>query len=159
MSVLVMKTYTTKWGAKLPLSAAIVQKIETATVNDARRWSETQDKAAFIVEFLDLVSIDQLLNNPDLEDQTEQRFAALLGGQPDQCPHKYVSREGGGNWEWIYFATEEQAQDVIAWIREGGSDKFLSGRAHYNGHTPVGTHCVHAHYDNERRVPHQARIA
>jgi hypothetical protein len=74
-----MKTYTTQSGAKLPLSAAIVQKIETATINDARRWSETQDKAAFIADFLGLFSINQLLNNPDLEDQVEQRFAALLG--------------------------------------------------------------------------------
>jgi hypothetical protein len=56
------------------------QKIESATINDARRWSETQDKAAFIADFLGLLSINQLLNNPDLEDQTEQRFAALLGG-------------------------------------------------------------------------------
>ena len=80
MSALVMKTYTTQSGAKLPLSAAIVQKIETATINDARRWSETQDKAAFIADFLGLFSINQLLNNPYLEDQTEQRFAALLGG-------------------------------------------------------------------------------
>ena len=77
MAVLVMNTQTTPMGAANTTAA---QKIETATVNDARRWSEAQDKAAFIVEFLDLVSIDQLLNNPDLEDQTEQRFAALLGG-------------------------------------------------------------------------------
>jgi hypothetical protein len=75
-----MKTYTTQSGATLPLSAAIVQKIETATINDARRWNETQDKAAFIADFLGLFSINQLLNNPDLEDQVEQRFAALLGG-------------------------------------------------------------------------------
>jgi hypothetical protein len=83
----------------------------------------------------------------------------FIDGQQDQCPHKYVSREGGGNWEWIYFATEEQAQDVIAWIRGAGNDKFSSGRAHYNGHTPVGTHCVHAHYDNQRSVPHQSVAA
>jgi hypothetical protein len=56
------------------------QKIESATINDARRWSETQDKAEFIADFLGLFSINQLLNNPDLEDQVEQRFAALLGG-------------------------------------------------------------------------------
>jgi hypothetical protein len=60
------------------------QKIESATINDARRWSETQDKAAFIADFLGLLSINQLLNNPDLEDQTEQRFAALLGGAGPQ---------------------------------------------------------------------------
>jgi hypothetical protein len=57
------------------------QKIESATINDARRWSETQDKAAFIADFLGLLSINQLLNNPDLEDQTEQRFAALRGNK------------------------------------------------------------------------------
>lgn len=73
-----MNTYTTKSGAKLPLSAAIVQKIETATINDALLWNEAQDKAVFIVDFLDLVTIDQLLNNPDLEDQVEERFEKLL---------------------------------------------------------------------------------
>ena len=81
------------------------------------------------------------------------------GDSAAQCPHKYISRDGGGNWEWVYFATEEQAQDVIAWIREGGNAKFSAGRAHYNGHTPAGTHCVHAHYDNVNRVPHQSTSA
>jgi hypothetical protein len=73
-----MNTYITKSGAKLPLSEAIAHKIEAATIADARLWNETQDKAVFIVDFLDLVTIDQLLRNPDLEDQVEERFEKLL---------------------------------------------------------------------------------
>jgi hypothetical protein len=101
-----MKTYTTQSGAKLPLSEAIVQKIETATINDARRWSETQGKAAFIADFLGLFSINQLVNNPDLEDQVEQRFAALLGGDGAQYRDKQIIRLSKGwtmsfamNWD------------------------------------------------------------
>jgi hypothetical protein len=82
------------------------QKIESATINDARRWSETQDKAAFIADFLGLLSINQLLNNPDLEDQVEQRFAALLGGDGAQYRDKQIIRLSKGwtmsfamNWD------------------------------------------------------------
>ena len=77
MSALDMNTHTNTTDAANTTAA---QKIEAATVNDARRWNESQDKAAFIADFLGLFSINQLLNNPDLEDQVEQRFAALLGG-------------------------------------------------------------------------------
>jgi hypothetical protein len=71
-----------------------------------------------------------------------------------QCPHKCVRREGGGNWEWLYFSTEQQAQEVIRWIHGAGNSKFGRARADYNGEHE-GLHAVHAHYDNTRRVPHQ----
>ena len=70
-----MKTQNTTTGAGNTTAA---QKIEAATVNDALRWREAQDKAAFIADFLGLFSIDQLLNSPDLEDQTESRFKNAL---------------------------------------------------------------------------------
>ena len=73
-----MNTYTTKTGAKLKLSEAVAQKIEAATINDALLWNEAHDKAVFIADFLGFFSIEQLLNNPDLEDQVEERFNKLI---------------------------------------------------------------------------------
>jgi hypothetical protein len=77
------------------------------------------------------------------------------GDSAVQCPHKYARREGGCNWEWVYFQTEQQAREVVRWIHGGANDKFGLARADYYG--PLeGMHAVHAHYDNSRRVPHHS---
>lgn len=77
------------------------------------------------------------------------------GDTAAQCPHECAKREGGCNWEWLYFTTEQQAREVFRWIMGGGNSKFGLARADYFG-AHGGKYAVHAHYDNTRRVPHKA---
>ena len=85
--------------------------------------------------------------------------ATGAGAIAAQCPHSYVTRKRGGNWEWIYFASSAAAMEVIEWIKGDRNTKYRTrGRATFQGSlmTKAGKlWCVHAHLDNVRRVPQQ----
>ncbi len=72
------------------------------------------------------------------------------------APHKHTAYDGGINWEWIYYDSEQKALEVIEWIRGGANMKFnCGGRVDMQGpvETTLGTLWkIHAHRDNDRRV-------
>ena len=106
-----MNTNKTQTGAGNTTAA---QKIEAATVNDALRWREAQDKAAFIADFLGLFSIDQLLHNPNLEDQTESRFKKLIAEDAF-----YMIESGGLSTELQIITPPDNSQICAVRLQDG----------------------------------------
>ena len=98
------------------------------TKSDAEAYINTTDKAVFIVDLLDLFSIDQL--TPEIEDETEAQLLALLGTKTETFSKKTRNAISNYGKEFCIWAAQENkagnGANTISWSfpRESG----LQGR-------------------------------